>query len=624
VRNDFNRRRADLFSAGWNGKYDSGAWGFEADVSYSKADRHDDLIESYSGTGFCWPGCDTSTVADAASNPGVADTINAVRDNGGFFRLATALDYTDVSQFLLTDPLGWGQGNDLVQAGFINSPETVDELLHLRASVDRDLDSFVSNVEVGVDYSMREKTRNIDQQFLTLPGSGVSLAGGAVRTAPIPEEALIGDGRNCGLTFLGVQGQVCYDPFFLLDNGFYVPQFVSLSSFSTAQDWTVNEDIFQAWVRAEIDTHFIFPLTGNIGAQIVHTDQSSIGFRIPTGVTVTDDLENIGEMIRDGDKYTDILPSLNLIWEVSDTTFLRLGASRTLARARMDQLNASLSLGVDANNIGSDQPGNVEGQDFFVFSATGGNPRLRPYIADQVDLSVEHYFGGAGYIAVAGFFKDLDDFVNSFDVFAFDFSAFIDSELTPTQAAQLNSAIGPFSSPSNNGSGTIKGFEVSLSLPGTLLGDDSFFAPFGIITSTSFTDSKVTLTFTPPLDPDLPTVDPVRIPIPGLSKWVVNSTVYYENRGFEARISHRFRSDFLAEVSAISATRTLRNAQSESIFDAQIGYTFGGESIVGGVRVTFQGLNLTDEPFVTFNEPGAIIDHQSFGRTYLIGLSKTF
>ncbi len=622
VRNDFNRRRAELFSAGWNGQWDTDTWGAEFDVSYSKADRKDDLIESYAGTGYCWINCDTSVIADAAANIGAADTINAVRDDEGFFQLSTGLDYTDTSLFVLTDPLGWGESNDLVQAGFINSPETEDELLHLRASVNRDLDSsFFSNIEVGIDYGMREKTRNIDQQFLTLPGGGVTRTDGAVRTAPIPTEALVSDGSDCGVTFFGIQGQVCYDPFFLLENGFYNPQFVSLSSFSTAQDWTVNEDIIQGWVKFQIDTG---RLTGNAGLQIVYTDQSSLGFRIPTGVSVSGTLEDNAESVTDGESYTDFLPSLNLVYELGESTFLKLGASRTLARARMDQLNASLSLGVDTSNIGSDAAGNVEGQDFFVFSAGGGNPRLRPYIANQVDLSFEHYFGGAGYIAIAGFYKDLDDFVNSFDVFAFDFSEFIPNELTPTQAAQLNSPIGPFSAPSNNGSGTIKGFEVSLSLPGTLLGEDSFLAPFGVLTSTSFTDSDVTLTFTPPLDPSLGTVPPITIPIPGLSKWVVNSTLYYENGGFEARISHRYRSGFLAEVSAISATRTLRNAKAESIFDGQIGYTFGGEGLIGGTRLTFQGLNLTDEPFVTFNAPGEIIDHQSFGRTYLIGVSKTF
>jgi iron complex outermembrane recepter protein len=621
VRNDFNRRRADLFSAGWNGKYDTDTWGLELDISYSRANRKDDLIETYSGTGYCWAGCDTSSVVDAAANIGAADTINAVRDDGGFFELSTALDYTDTNLLVLTDPLGWGQGNDLVQAGFINSPGTVDELLHLRGSVNRDFDSFISNIEVGVDYGMREKTRNIDQQFLTLPGAGVSLAGGAVRTAPIPAEALVSDGSDCGLTFLGVSGQACYDPFFLLDNGFYTPQFVSLSSFSTAQDWTVNEDIVQAWVKFQIDAG---RLTGNAGLQMVYTDQSSLGFRIPTGVSVSGTLENNAEAVTDGDSYTDFLPSLNLVYELGESTFLKLGASRTLARARMDQLNASLSLGVNTNLIGSNAAGNVEGQDFFVFSAGGGNPRLRPYIANQADLSLEHYFGGAGYIAIAGFYKDLEDYVNSFDVFAFDFSEFVGSELTPAEAALLNSPVGPFSAPSNNGSGSIKGFEVSLSLPGTLVGEDSFLAPFGILTSTSFTDSNVTLTFTPPLDPALATVDPLTIPIPGLSKWVVNSTLYYENGGFEARISHRFRSGFLAEVSAISATRTLRNAKAESIFDAQIGYTFGGDGVVGGTRLTVQGLNLTDEPFVTFNGPSEVIDNQRFGRTYLIGLSKTF
>ena len=610
VRNDFNRRRADLLSLGWNGEYDTETWGAEIDISYSRADRRDDLIESYAGTGYCHPGC-----GDAFNDaPGAADTIRAVRDgsgaDAGTFDLITQLNYADTNLFVLTDPLGWGGGNDLVQAGFINSPETTDDLLHLRGSVNRDVAGFFSNVEVGVDYSMREKTRNIDQQFLTLPGAGVSLAGGAVRTAPIPTEALLGE--TTGLAFMGIPAQVTYDPFYLLENGFYTPQFVSLSSFSTAQDWTVNEDIFQAWIRAEIDGRFIFPVTGNIGLQYVRTDQSSLGFRIPTGVTVTDDLENIAEEVLDGDIYSDFLPSLNLVWEVGDQTFLRLGASRTLARARMDQLNASLSIGVDVTALTDSDPGS------FVFSAGGGNARLRPYISNQVDLSLEHYFGGAGYISIAGYYKDLNDFVNAFDGRFFDFAPFVSSELTPEQAALLTSTIGVISSPSNNGSGSIKGFEVSLSLPGELAG--GFLSPFGIITSTSYTDSEVTLTFFEP------TVSPATLTVPGLSKWVVNSTLYFETGGFEARVSHRYRTDFLAEVQAISATRTLRQAKGESIIDAQISYTFGGGGLLEGTRVSIQGLNLTDEPFTTFNnnDPLQVIDNQSYGRTYLIGVSKTF
>ncbi len=597
IRNDFNERRADLFSAGWNGHFDSDTWGVEMDISYSKADRNDRLIESYAGTGF-------------GDSGGAADTLTITRNPNGTFNFTPTIDYSNPSNFVLTDPLGWGGGNDVVQAGFINAPETTDELWHLRASVDRDLNnSFISNIEVGVDYGMREKTRNIDQQFLTIAGGPLFLSDGAITEAPIPQSALL---DPTGIGFLGVPQQPTYDPLALLDSGFYNPLSVSLSSFSVAQDWTVNEDVLTGWVKFDIDANLgSIPVTGNIGVQVVYTDQAAMGFRIPTSGVISGTLGQTAEGVEEGDSYTDVLPSLNLIFAFSENTQLRIGASRTLARARMDQLNASLSLGVDLTRLTNTDPFNS------AFSASGGNPFLRPYISNQVDLSIEHYFGSTGYISLAAFYKDLDDFVNPNDGFLFDFTDFVAGELSPAQAAQLGTSVGFINGPTNNGFGEIKGLELGLSLPGDLLSET--LSPFGLITSTSFTDSEVTL---------FAEVDPTimaTITVPGLSKWVVNSTLYYENRGFEARVSHRYRTKFLAEVSGISATRNFRDALSESIFDAQIGYQFQGGPLEG-LRITVQGLNLTDEPFVTtvFGEPDLVIDHQSFGRTYLIGASYTF
>ncbi len=597
IRNDFNERRADLFSAGWNSRYDTDTWGVEVDISYSKADRADRLIESYAGTGF-------------GSAGGAADTITITRNPNGTFNFSPTLDYSNPNNFVLTDPLGWGGGVDVVQAGFINAPETTDELWHLRGSVDRDFDnSFISNIEIGLDYGMRGKTRNIDQQFLTIAGGPLLLSDGAIQTAPIPQAALLDE--TTGIGFLGVPSQLTYDPLYLLNSGFYAPLSVELSSFSVAQDWTVNEDVLTGWVKFDVDANLgSIPVTGNIGLQIVYTEQTSMGFRIPTSGVISGTLGQTAESVEAGDSYTDFLPSMNLIFELSENTLLRLGASRTLARARMDQLNASLSLSTNVVQVASTDPVNA------FFGATGGNPFLRPYISNQADLSLEHYFGSTGYVSLAVFYKDLDDFVNPNDGFVSDFSGFI-SEVPPAELPNLGTTLGFTSGPSNNGFGTIKGIELGLSLPGDLFSES--LAPFGLLTSTSFTDSEVTL---------FQEIDPtttVTVTVPGLSKWVVNSTLYYEQGGFEARVSHRFRSKFLAEVSGISATRNFRDALGESIIDAQIGYQFQSGPLEG-VRVTAQGLNLTNEPFITtvFEQPRQVIDYQSFGRTYLIGASYTF
>ena len=604
IRNDLNIRRAELFSSGWNGKWDSDTWGVEMDISYSKATRRDQLIESYSGTGF---------------NPsGAVNTLQVTQSPGGVPQISSLLDFSDPSDFVLTDPLGWGGGVDVVQAGFINSPRTVDELWHLKGAVDRDFDSFISNVQVGVDWGFREKTRNIGQTFLTLGGGTLNIPDpmnpmatipnpSVVTSLPIPTAALL---DPVGLSFLGLGVQPTYDPRYLLNNGIYVPFDVQLSSFSVAQDWTVEEDIFQAWVKFDIDTEIGgLPLNGNFGVQLVNTDQSSTGFRIPTSGVVAGTLGATATPVTQGDDYWDVLPSLNLILSLSENTKARLGVSRTLARARTDQINASLSLGVNLTRLTNTDPL------ISAFTANGGNPYLRPYISDQVDLSIEHYFGGAGYISIAGFYKDLSDFVNPNDSFLYDFSQFVPIELTPAQQAALGTPLGLISGPTNSGEGSIKGFEFSASVPFDMV--TGALEGFGVLTSASFTDSEVTLTPR--------SAAPFTITVPGLSKWVVNSTLYFERGGFEARVSHRYRTDFLAEVSAISATRTFRTAEGESIFDAQIGYTFQGGALEG-VRLTAQGLNLTDEPFITFQngDRRQIIDHQSFGRTYLVGASISF
>ncbi len=591
LRNDLNRRRAELFSTGWNGKWDGDTWSIEFDISYSEATRNDDLIESYGGTGF--------------NNTGATTTLNVLQSPGSQPVISSTLDLSNPANFVLTDPLGWGGGGNVVQAGFINAPRTDDELWHLKAAVDRDVEfGLVSNVEVGVDWGMRDKQRVIDQAFLTLDGQNLG-SPGLVTSVPIPAAALLG--KQASIGFLGLGPLVTWDPLYLLEN-VYVPVSTFTSSFASPQSWIVEEDVITGWVKFGIDGDLgAVPVSGNLGLQIVHTDQEGRGSSVlPTGI----------EPIIDGDSYTDFLPTLNLVFDVTETVKVRFGASRTLARPRLDQLNPSGNLQVSLANLGNGVTDPLTGN--TVFRRESGNARLRPFISNQVDLSVEKYFGGAGYVSIAAFYKDLNDFVNTGDGFIQDFTPESLVFLSPAQQLLLDTPLGFNITNSNNGFGRIRGFEGSLSVPLGLVSES--LEGFGFLTSASFTDSRVTL---------FADVDPTvrrTIRVPGLSKWVVNSTAYFERAGFEARVSHRYRTSFLGEVSAISATRTFRTSRSESIIDAQVGYAFSGK--LEGLRVTAQGLNLTDEPFETVQGEGAddrqLIDRQSFGRTYLIGASYSF
>ncbi|HBK57143.1 MAG TPA: TonB-dependent receptor [Xanthomonadales bacterium] len=591
MRNDLNEREAELFNLGWNTRFEFGNnWGFETDLSYSRSDRSDELLESYLGTG--------------PAGVGATDSLGFRIEPNGNVVFSPTLDYSDITRFLITDPQGWGGGAGVTQAGFINAPETEDELTHIRLSLDREfMDGAISKVTVGIDGSRRDKDREIFQDFL-VPQGGANATNAAT---PIPIEALLN--RQVDLSFMGIPGHITLDPLFLLENGFLTRVPISLSSFNVPQNWKVREDVFVGFVKADLDTTFAgLPVTGNIGLQVVNTDQTSTGFRVRGDAEIITGDPNSGFIeVIDGDDYTKFLPSLNLIFELDADTKLRFGAARTLARARMDQLNAGLTLGVSFAQLESTDPNRA------FFSASGGNAQLRPTISNNVDLSIEHYFGdGGGYVALAGFYKDLQDFINPNDARLFDFSDFVDDFLTPEQQADLGTTLGIASGPSNRGKGNIKGVEFTASVPLNLVSD--VLDGFGVISSVSYTDSKVLLG-----DSTVP------ISVPGLSTWVVNTTLYFERDGFSARVGHRYRDEFLSEIFGLSATRVTREAKSETVFDAQVSYEFQSGRLKG-LTLLGQANNLTDEPFTTFEQGNSrlVIDRQEFGRTFLFGASYRF
>ena len=138
---------------------------------------------------------------------------------------------------------------------------------------------------------------------------------------------------------------------------------------------------------------------------------------------------------------------------------------------------------------------------------------------------------------------------------------------------------------------------------------------FGIVASATFLDSNIE-------------IGGSNISVPGLSDEVYNITLFYERGGFEARVSGSIREDFLGEVSAISFSRELVQVKSTSIWDAQISYRFEDSSVswLQPLTIRLQGQNLSDEPFVTYqnDDPRQVRDYQDYGRNYLLGMSYTF
>lgn len=593
-RNDYNQRDAETISGGWYAKGNiSDKIRAKIDVSYSRAKRTDFLLESYTGTGF--------------RSSGRPDTVVINRQPNGIYTFTTALNYADPATFVLTDAQGWGgnavqTGAPLVQAGFLNRPSFKDELKALRVDFEGDIDnSAVKGWQFGANYSERQKDSAYSSFFLRLPNGATALS--------VPSAALLD--RNVSLDFLGVPQMLTYDPLYVYNNIYAPVQDVRPGSI--VRDYSVKEKVLTGFAQLNLDTELgAFPVKGNIGLQVVNTRQSSSGSQAVV-VRAANGAETVTVLpLAGSEKYTDFLPSLSLNVEANDGLFIRFAASRTMARARLDQLRVQQDISYDPNRIFTPQS---------PYSSNSGNIELRPYMANGVDLSIEKYFGGTGYVAIAGYFKQISKFVGQ-GATTFDFGPIARASLGPTDLTNIaanGGFVGPAARPVNNGKGHLKGLEGTVSIPFSLL--TPVLDGFGFIGNVSYTSSSVRFENSP-----------INITIPGLSKWTENATLYFEKAGFEVRGSYRHRSRFLGEISAISASRDFAVIEAEGIVDAQIGYTFQDGTLLEGLSIQLQGKNLTDEPYITYGvqrledlrDPRLVRDYQRYGRSFLLGATYKF
>ncbi len=561
VNNKAGRRRADLYSAGGNLRYDGdNGWGGMLDIGWSKTDRIETDLQTNAGTG---PG-----------GLGMHDTVTLEYRDDGIFVTDNLIDYSDPTQIFITDPNGWGGGAPSGrQHGYLNNRIIDDEIIQIAAEVEREFGGFVNSVHLGANYVKRDKSLVPDEYYLIL-------ADGSLQGV-VPSEYLL-DPVD---TFVGLGPMLTYDPRELLDDGFFERE-ANTSAGVLSKAFQLTEKVTGIYAMIDIDHEFgSRTLTGNVGVLAQHTDQSSDGFTVAPIV---------GRLpVTDGDTYWDILPSANLALRFDNDFIIRVAGAREIMRPRIDDMAARFDYGFN-QNLG-------------IIQGSSGNPRLRPYRATAFDATVEKYWGNRGYIAGQVFYKKLHSYIFT-AVNEYDFSDFPSANLPP-EATNLNGFI---TQPQNGKGGSIYGFEVAGTLP------FEAFVPmlegFGVTGGVSYTKSKVRP------GPDQPPQD-----IPGFSKWVANTTAYYERGGFSIRGSMRYRSSYIGDFVTFDGIPTRRRVEPETIFDAQVGYEFQS-GMAQGLSLFLQGQNLTDEPFVSYdrNDPAFILNHHTFGRRYMLGATYKF
>ncbi len=576
VNNHFLTREADLFSSGANLAWAPGnGWKAELDLSYSRTDREELILESNAGTG-------------RGQGVGARDTLAFECDEGGC-TFDPTLDYSDPNVIQLTSPMGWGAGPDTPggQDGYYNNRIVDDQIKQYRGDVERELDGFLSSVRAGLSFTDRDKSLTPDESYLLL-------ANGAAQMA-VPSEYLL---EPTNLSYLGLGPVISYDPLALLNDGIYT-RVANPHSDIPRKAYTIRENLLAGYAMLNVD-HDIgsSQLTGNIGVQAVRTDQES------TGAVISGNTFGRATL---GDKYWDVLPNLNLSLRTPADLVVRLALARQMQRPRLDQMRVAFGYGVDRTT----DPNNP------IIRGGGGNPDLRPYRANAADFTVEKYFGNRGYLAAQLFYKQLKNFIYEQEV-PFDYAGLPLGEIDVAPNGIIPSGVPGFiTQPVNAKGGSIYGFELAGTVP---FGE---FVPaldgFGVTGGYGYTKSRVR-----------PSPNEEYGDIPGYSRHVANATLFFEKFGFGARVSARYRSTFVGEFSGFGGNRIRRRAQGETLIDAQIGYDLGAASATrstfGAMSVFVQASNLTNEPFSTIN-PGApfeVIDYQRYGRRYQVGITSKF
>ncbi len=574
MQNEYTHYRYDLMSAGWTNDIKlADGWRVNTDLSYSRA---------------------TESLHDAYAFTGLANgsTLNANFGLGtgwGFGSFSPSVDLSNPANVVFTDPDNYGYN------GRVEYDSQVDRISALKLDVSHSVGWIFSDAHVGFYYADRKKTKNAQVYFAFLNGNG-STSGTYQNgfSAPIGAGSLM---PPTSLAYGGVGNIVNYNVLNALASQFYlVPE-------NEQGDWdrnyTVQLKTPTAYAMMDIDTSIgSVPVRGNVGAQFVHTEQSSVALQT-TGNSVAGALSG-------GLTYNELLPSLNLVAKLPDRNYLRFGMAKEMVYGRIDDIRASASAGVSQVTSGP-QTGQV------LWSGGGGNPQLRPYVAVGIDLSWTKYFGRATYVQLDGFTKRLLNYIYNQTVLNYNFTGYTNTNptLTPT------SNVGTFTQPENGTGGKLYG--------GTLAGGLEFgrishyLRGFGAQANVTRINSNIPQSTLSQI-PGAPQT------LPGLSRNSGSVTLYYERNGWSVRLAEIYRSKYTGEATGLFDQLGYSEVLAYKEADFQTEYDFK-DGTLKGLTLLLDISNLTNAPYRTLQVTGlpngvmfpSPLEFDTWGRTISAG-----
>ncbi len=593
IRNHAEASEDDLKAMGLNAKLKLDSWTLTGDISNSKVTKQGSRFETTAGlSGNGNPTLATPGYPATAGSTGTLSWTGFNGSNHGSVAFTSATDFTDRNVVKLTDVMGWGGGPNTPQAGYVAAPKVTDSIDAIRLSGKRDLSwGPVIGVETGLNVLTRKKTASTQEGFLVINGG----------TGPFASVAI--PGSSTVVTPGGI-AVATWDP---SPDALGTVYSLRPNTYGGVinRNWSVKEEVTTGYVKADLEGKlFGFDYTGNVGTQLVNTKQTSGGFVNDSG-RCTGSTPDTCVSTSGGASYTDVLPSVNLAFNLKDDMVARLGLGKTMARPKMSEMRSSMDPpALPAQNLTQ------------VLRASGGNPNLEPFRATALDISVEKYFGNKGYVSLAGFYKDIDTYILTLPRANFDFTPFIS---TTTVLPPGGSKIGILTQPQNGSGGNISGIELAVNIPLSMIAKP--LDGFGVSVNHSDTRSSISIDATAL---GFPNIGTVVTPLPGLSRKVTNLRFYYEKFGFQVALAARKRSDFLGEITDYKDDKEYSYIRGETVADLQIGYSFSDQSMLKGLSLLFQANNITNEKFRKYTTDRNNTQDTNYGKTYLMGANYKF
>lgn len=355
------------------------------------------------------------------------------------------------------------------------------------------------------------------------------------------------------------------------------------------RDAEVTEAVHAGYIMGNVR---IGALTATGGLRVEATRTTSNRFRF----IIDDEFdEALITQESSSNSYIDFLPSLHLVYHLSDDMQLRGAWSNTIGRPDYLELSAFQDFEFEESETGVWEA-NIE----------EGNPDLLPYRAMNFDVSAEYYWGPGGLVSPGAFYKRINNPIYEFavterDVFGRDVA--VDIQNIPGFNDRFFQEVN-YEQLRNADAGNILGLEASFMeifdfLPGLLNG-------LGIVSNVAIMDSDVTV----------PDREDENLPFFDQSDIVYNVAPYYQYGNLELRAAFNYQGDYLNSVSSEAFEDSYGGLR--RTIDLSGRYEF----MEGRLQLNTYLRNLTNEAERSYQgRRSRISSHALTGRTFELGLS---